>query len=200
MIGIRQYRAAARADATQKELQDAINKIGKDLQSAEVVRRLTGEGYLVTKDVLAVPGTFLPGHEFKVHVITENLGAGRVNDPLTLSTIRIVENAGIDADLKVRQKLEEETRAYRADSVSHRPQAPQIQGSGAGGWVTLKYHFAEGDIEALQKDIKRLYVFTLYGWTDSQGQRVFATDCRFLQAQTVPQSYQDKDIVWQRCH
>jgi len=199
MIGIRQYRAAALADATQKGLQDSLSEIKKDLQSAEVVRRLTGEGYLQTKDVLTVPGTFLPGHKFKVNVVTENSGAGRVNDPLTVSTMRIQENAGNDADRRVRQNLEELTMRYRVDYRSRQPQAPQIQGSGAGAWVTLEYRLNEGDIVALQKDTKRLYVFTLYGWTDSQGRRVFATDCRYLQAQTVPQTYQDKDIVWQRC-
>lgn len=198
-IGIRQYRATARADATQKELQDSIKEIRKDLQSAEVVRRLNGEGYLQTKDVLTVPGTFLPGKNFKVHVITENGGAGRVNDPLVANSLRMEENVGHDANRRVLQKLDELTMRYRADYLSRKPQAPQVQGSGAGGWATLEYQFTEGDIEALQKDTKRLYVVTLYGWTDSQGQKVFVTDCRYLQAQTVPESYQDKDIVWQRC-
>lgn len=55
-IGIRQYRAAARADETQKELQASISEIRKELQSAEVVRRLTGEGFLETKKLEAFPG------------------------------------------------------------------------------------------------------------------------------------------------
>jgi hypothetical protein len=198
-IGIRQYRATARADASQKELQDAITEIKQDLQSAEVVRKLNGEGYLQTKDVLTVPGTFLPGKEFKVHVITENLGAARINDPLIVNSLRIEENAGQDANRRVLQKIDELTMRYKTDYLSRNPQAPQVQGSGAGGWATLKYKFKEGDIEALQKDTKRLYVVTLYGWTDSQGQKAFVKDCRYLQAQTVPQSYEEKDIVWQRC-
>jgi hypothetical protein len=198
-IGYRQYQAAARADATQKELQASIDQIKRNLESADVVRRLTGEGYLETKDLLTVPGTFLPGHKFKVHVVTENAGAGRVNDPLTVRSMNIQENAGNDGDRNARKKFEEQTIKYRTDYLSGKSQAPQVQGGGSGGWVTMEYQFTEGDIEELQKDTKRLYVFTLYGWTDSQGQKLFALDCRYLQAWTLPQSYEEKDVVWQRC-
>lgn len=77
--------------------------------------------------------------------------------------------------------------------------APEIQASGSVTWVTQECQLSEGDTEALIKDTKRLYVFIFYGWTDSQGRKAFASDCRFLQASTLPTQYQNKDVVWQVC-
>jgi len=198
-IGIRQYRAAARADATQKELQDSIGDIRKQLQSAEVVRRLTGEGFLETKRLEVFPGTFAPSNVFRVNVVTQNAGAGPVTDPLTVSWMSILENAGSDADRKVRQRFEGLIKPYQAEYLSGKPQAPEIQSGGSWTWSTLECQFAEGDVEALKNETKRLYVFIFYGWTDSQGRKVFASDCRYLQAVSLPRDYQNKDIVWQVC-
>jgi hypothetical protein len=199
IIGIRQYQAAAKADATQKELQDSIGEIRKQLQSAEVSRRLTGEGFLETKKLEVFPGNFTAGNMFRVNVETHNGGAGRVTDPLTVSWMYVLENAGSNPDRTVREKFEEMIKPYRAEYFTRKPQSPEVLANGSVTWVTREYQLSEGDVEALIKDTKRLYLFIFYGWTDSQGRKVFASDCRYLQAETLPKDYKDKDVIWVVC-
>lgn len=111
----------------------------------------------------------------------------------------LLDNTGSDPDRRVRVKFEEMIRPYRLEYLTHKQQAPEVQSRDSVTWVTREYQLNEGDVEALIKDKKRLYLFMFYGWTDSQGRKVFASDCRYLQAETLPVNYQNKDVIWAMC-
>ena len=170
------------------------------IQSGWFSRSRSDEGFLQFDriEILQDYSYLAPGKQFGGDFYSRNPGPGRVFNAYGYSQAFIAD-VDEETDHRVRILFDQKISPIRAQYLEGKIKGPE-EGVGQGIWTTVLTHpLTQGELEGILKGTTRIYYVSWLAWTDSEGHKASAYDCRWLQAHTLAAPYKKEDIVWHFC-
>ena len=175
-----------------------------------VSQKATQESALLDKNT----GGFLQFNEIDIYQQYSSIYAGKVfggdSSVINASTEPVkntyaydksyIEQADEHTDSRVMKVFEEEIIPIRQKYLHGDIQGPEIGvGKRLRGPITTRPLTAD-EAQSVWNGTMRIYFVSWWAWTNLRGHRFFSSDCRWLQASTLPRpSYKKENIVWHYC-
>jgi hypothetical protein len=152
-----------------------------------------------TIDILREYSAIAPGRQFGGNFHSANPGPERIVNAFGYSQA-YVENVDEQTDRRVRMLFEKELMPIREQYLAGKIKGPEV-GVGPGIWTTvLTPPLTQREVDGIMQGTIRMYFVSWLAWTDLQGYKDSAYDCRWLQAHTLPAPYRKENLVWHFCY
>jgi hypothetical protein len=140
------------------------------------------------------------GKQFGGNFYSRNPGPTRVFNAFGYSKAYVINSRpGGGTDLEIDRHFEQDLAPVRHSYLRGDIKGPE-QGIGQGIWTTvLTPTLSQEDVEGIIRGTSTIYFVTWLAWSDQQGNKDSAYDCRYLQGWTLSAQYKKEHIVWHFC-